>query len=568
MNVSSLMLRIQRSFEFARHVPPSQLVRRVELNVRRRLRDHFPPKGISPKAVSPLSKNAPRPIFAPRGELKPQRDGNQWRFTFLHRSIDMPGPDIDWMAPGSGPQNQLLRMNLHYMEYLEGCDDRTFSELAFGWIAANSQTRKGAWRDSWNSYALSLRVVVWLQELARRAGALTVEIRMGIEASACEQILFLEQNLETDIGGNHLVKNIKALLWASACFVGNDADRWRGIGLRLLSRELDAQVLADGVHYERSPSYHCQVFADFLECRHALGVDLLDGRLDTALERMAQATADLAHADGLVAQFNDAGLSMCYSPEECLDAYQRLFGKRPSPRNLFAFPDAGYFGLHTERTSLIVDCGRVAPDELPAHGHADVLSFEWSVAGERIIVDQGVFEYVAGDRRAASRSAVNHNTLCVDGADQADFFGAFRCGRRPDVELLTWRPEGKGFVLEGTHNGFRDLPGQPRHTRQIVAGPDLVEITDRLKGASDRASRVSFLLHPEIKVHRTIHGLELSGASVRIAVVSSLSLETFPAVWWPDMGRELPTTRMVVILPPGQSEVCVSFRVVPPEGTD
>ena len=121
-------------------------------------------------------------------------------------------------------------------------------------------------------------------------------------------------------------------------------------------------------------------------------------------------------------------------PSAC-DVYERLFGRRPTARESFAFADAGYFGLRSATSYLVVDCGRIAPDDLPAHGHGDVLSFEWSVGTQRVFVDQGVFEYIPGARRQAARSAASHNTLCLEGADQADFFGAFRCGRRPNVEV-------------------------------------------------------------------------------------------------------------------------------------
>ena len=187
---------------------------------------------------------------------------------------------VDWTAPSLEPKDQLWRMNLHYMEYLEEVDDARFLELAHDWIEANPARRPGAWKDSHNSYALSLRAVVWMQQLARRrlpdAGL--------IAASLAEQMRFLEDNLETDLGGNHLVKNIKALIWASAFFEGKAAVRWRAKGLRLLRAALEEQILPDGVHFERSPSYHAQVFADLLECRHALA-DASPPALDEALKR-------------------------------------------------------------------------------------------------------------------------------------------------------------------------------------------------------------------------------------------------------------------------------------------
>src|SRR5262249_48033881 len=162
----------------------------------------------------------------------------------------------------------------------------------------------------------------------------------------------------TDICGNHLVKNIKALIWASAYFTGPIAERWRRLGLKHLQRELDRQILADGMHYERSPSYHAQVFADLLECRQALADDPFGGQLDAALDRMAQTVADLTHPDGGPALFNDAGLTMAYAPEVCLSAYESLFRRRPKQRGVFAFADAGYFGMRTQSSYLVADCGR------------------------------------------------------------------------------------------------------------------------------------------------------------------------------------------------------------------
>jgi hypothetical protein len=88
------------------------------------------------------------------------------RFTFLNRTTEMIGSTIAWQVPGQA--DQLWRMNLHYMEYLESVDDATWSSLVTQWIDGNPPTIPGSWRDAWNSYALSLRLGVWLAELARR----------------------------------------------------------------------------------------------------------------------------------------------------------------------------------------------------------------------------------------------------------------------------------------------------------------------------------------------------------------------------------------------------------------
>jgi hypothetical protein len=553
--------RAARALAFGRHIPVRRLARRVELDLRRRLRDGL---NVGIPSALPLLERARAPLrsLLPAPGRHIEIDDRTVRFTFLGRSETMPRSRIDWQAPGAGPVHQLWRMNLHYMEYLKDVPDAAWSDLVADWIDANPPCRNGAWKDSWNSYALSLRAVAWMQELACRGHRLPAGLVARVERSLAQQLVFLEQNLETDLGGNHLVKNIKALLWASAFFAGPRPARWRAVAIGLLRQELHRQVLADGMHAERSPSYHCQVFADLLACRQALSEDALGGALDDALHRMAQAAADLVHPDGGVALFNDAGLAMSHAPADCLDACERLLGRRAAPRKVFALEQAGYYGLRAGGNFIVVDCGPIAPDDLPAHGHGDVLSFEWSVGGQRIVVDQGVFEYVAGARRQRSRSAASHNTLCFEGSDQADFFGAFRCGRRPDARVLTWAPRLDGFTLEGTHDGFRHLAGAPRHVRRFEASAGALVIHDRIEGRADRPAFIGVLLHPEVQVEVSGSAALLRRGCSRIGISSTRPIQVEGAVWWPDMGCEQQTRRLRVGLSPDIRHVTTTFRVI------
>jgi uncharacterized heparinase superfamily protein len=562
MSILARLGTFKRNLAFVRHIPLTKLLRRVQLNASRHITDQFPALERRSSAQLPVRARL-LSVVAPQTAKASVKSRTGWRFEFLHRTVEMPGPQIDWWAPGPSAADQLWRMNLHYMEYLENCEDEVWLVIVDDWISSNGRMTRGAWRDSWNSYTLSLRVVVWLQELARRSGRLPQDAVRRIEAMAVEQIRFLTRNLETDLGGNHLIKNIKALLWASAYFGGDEALNWRTLGLRLLGQELPQQILADGMHYERSPSYHCQVHADLLDCRLVLGADPLDGALDDALARMAQVTADLRHPDGLPAQFNDAGLAMTLHPQLCLDAHAKLFGSQPTARSVFAFPQAGYFGTRSSNSYFVIDCGRIAPDDLPAHGHGDILSFEWSVGGGRFIVDQGVIEYVAGPKRQASRSAVNHNTLCLEGADQAEFFGAFRCGRRPKVDVRRYNAEEKEFLLEGSHDGFSHLPGRPRHIRRFQADAESIRILDRLEGTTDRNVTIGFLLHPDVSAIPTRGGMLLERGPIRVDMTANLAVDSVPAVWWPDMGRERPTRRLLVTAPGANLDATFVFRIVP-----
>jgi uncharacterized heparinase superfamily protein len=385
-----------------------------------------------------------------------------------------------------------------------------------------------------------------------------------MNASLAGQIEFLARNIETDLGGNHLIKNIKALIWASAYFTGDAAQRWHRLGVKHLRQALAEQILPDGMHFERSPSYHAQVFADLLECRVALGEDIAG--LDDALHRMAQVAADLAHPDGGPALFNDAGLTMCYAPGTCLVAYNATFAVVSNHRRVFAYPDAGFYGVHAANDAFVADCGPIGADTLPAHAHGDVLSFEWSVAGHRVIVDQGVFEYVAGPKRAGSRASANHNTLTINGFDQADFFADFRVGCRPGVQARIWQPRQDGFTLEGTHDGFAQAPGAPRHVRRFDVSPDLITVHDTIEGENRTGASACLLLHPGVVVSSQNSGsnkaLTLTLPGARITVAASEFIHTEPAVWWPDMGVERSTQRLIVKLPPRCHSLTWTLTVV------
>lgn len=445
------------------------------------------------------------------------------------------------------------------MEYCEALHTAEFIALIDQWIPANPPYAAGAANDAWNTYALSLRVVVWMQQAACRKGDLPPGFSERLHASLVAQLTYLTRHLETDIGGNHLIKNVKALIWASRYFTDSAAHRWGAIGRKLLVQELDRQMLPDGMHFELSPAYHCQVFADLLEIRHVLDDTELAMRLDAVLARAAQVIADMAHPDGLIAQFSDAGLTMAYTPGECLDAHAALTGTRIEQQEIFTYPDAGYFGIRENNSYAVMDAGPIAPDALPAHGHGDMFSLEWSLDGERIIVDQGVLQYCASEERAASRSARFHNTLSLPGCDQAEFFDSFRSMNRARLVMRQVERDGTTITVTAAHDGFV-RNGGPVHSRKAELAPRRLVIEDRLHRPATVAARIAFLLHPNIKaMQASASQIHLDGARARAAVNASHPLALEKAIWWPDIGCAVATLRIILTLPAGASQSWVEI---------
>ncbi len=543
---------IVRNLHMLRHVPSRQILRRLVLRAAERVE---PWRGTGRAEVTGWAERFPEPPL-PRRELGRWEEDRLWVYvSWGWREFPWPPP---WRpVPPRRESDSSDFARLHYMEYLESLPEDVVPALIEAWIAGNPRRRPGALRFSWRPYNLSIRVVSWLQEIARRRREVANDRWWRIRDSLVEQLALLERFLETDIRGNHIVRNIRALLWGGAMLRGPAAERWRRLGSALLEAELEEQILPDGVHYERSPSYHCQVLGDFLDCRAVLGPGPLRERLDERLREMMRALPLLTHPDGRVALFNDASLTMARFPDELERGYEALLGPPPAPpRGAFALPEAGYFGWRGESELFILDCGPLGPDYLIGHGHCDMLSFEWSVGGRRIVVDQGVYQYLPDRRRHISRGTAFHNTLAVEGAEQSDIYGAFRCGRRARAELLQFEKGEGGFRFHGRHDGFRILPGAPLHERLVErSGEGAYRIRDRLTADPGRRAAIGLLLHPDCEIERSAPDrLRIRRSPVVVEIRADAPIAIEEAVWYPDLFLERPSRRLRVPIapPPGQ----------------
>ena len=496
------------------HTRPSQLWHRVRLEVLRRsgrtarcARRYGPNVRIAEDAQAPLAVSSPTSVVD-CGEGRAVR--------ILHQDVPLTLP-FDWEVSGITVGRPLGELEVHYLEWLEDLGDEDFCAYSLDWIEQNGHpVGRRPWRTSWNAYGLSIRCMSWMRGLHERGARLDPAARGAIADEVALQLGFLERNLELDLGGNHLLKDITALLAGSRFFAGPVAERWARRACALLARELPEQLLEDGLHYERSPSYHALVFLDLLECYRAMPASSQREDLWARLHVAARALVDLTHPDGGPSLFNDGGMTKAPPAAEVLQLFAACGGDVPAPREVFAFEDAGYFGLRNPSELLLVDCGPIGPDHLPAHGHGDLLAFEWSVGRRRIFVDFGVYEYTPGEWRARSRATKSHNTVTVDDADQCDFWSSFRVGRRAHVLDRAFRAAGQGFELRGSHDGFCNLPGRPVHTRRVVAEPGRVELHDEVTGGAGQPVASRLLLHPECSARLVPGGFVVQSGEVTV----------------------------------------------------
>lgn len=385
---------------------------------------------------------------------------------------------------------KLWLYNAHYFDDLAAREPSARAEwqcaLIQRWIAENPPGQG----NGWEPYPSSLRIVNWVK------WALTGNAMPGAAVeSLAVQTRYLRRRLEIHLLGNHLWANLKALVFAGAYFEGEEAGRWMAKGASLLERELEEQFLPDGGHFERSPMYHAILLEDVLDLLQLDKVypgtmprslvTTLRGRVVPMLRWLKVMT----HPDGDIALFNDAafGIAPRYG---ALGSYAATLGlpvDRTPLARLEVLEASGYARLASGPAVLLADVGRIGPDYLPGHAHADTLSFELSLDGKRVLVNGGTSTYDPGPLRLRQRGTAMHNTVEVDGQDSSEVWSSFRVARRALPMNVRWADEGQVLVLEGAHHGYWRLPGKVVHSRRWELSATGLAVIDVVSGEPQQA---------------------------------------------------------------------------------
>jgi len=464
-------------------------------------------------------------------------------FTFINdeRNIGWPPNWEQAKAP------LLWQFNLHYFDWLWSVDYHQAEIVVTDWIDRYPLAHE---RVGWAAYPTSLRLMNWICILLGRfynEVQEAPEFRERLWQSTYLQAEWLRKHLETHIQANHLLENAIALTLAGATFDGQVATEWIDQGTKLLTGELKEQFLADGMHYERSPMYHQRMLYGLLLLQ-SLGNDAVSALTAPILEPACTALRHLLHPDGNMALFNDSAFKIYTAPAPLLDAAAQVSERSPNVctdrTGAWALPDAGYYGFRAaDNTYIVCDAGPIGPDHQPGHGHGDMLSFELSIKGQRVVVDSGVLDYGCGETRAYCRSTRAHNTVEFEGQDQCEFWSDFRVARRGRVHDVEWSPSETGFVLSAWHDGYARLRGSHRHSRSFKwAEPGTLTIDDQLTGNAPfhAVSRIHF--HPDCTVDvisKQEARVQCSSGVLKISCNGPGVLSTEPSTYCPEFGKAI-----------------------------
>ena len=370
--------------------------------------------------------------------------------------------------------------------------------------------------------------------------------------------LHLNANLSVYFSPNtHLLGEAVALHALGMAFgKAPAADGWKRRGAEILEEECLRQVNGDGSYFELSTYYHVYALDMLLfhallrppsrEYRNRLELmgEFLHAMLGPAGEIPFLGDDDggrFFHPFGRHSAYGRATLATCsvflkragwaYSADDLRERASWWLGVRDgSGDGLWEsklFPEAGLAAMTNGKAQLVADAGPFGPFS-SGHSHADTLSFTLRVDGEEILVDAGTYTYVASaGLRNLFRGTAMHNTVRIDGLDQADPAGPFGWNAPPEASILSWTTTAARDELDAEcrYRGFT-------HRRRIVwEKPGRITVTDEIDGPPGEHLLEQFW-HPGAPVKRISGDTFRIGGGATLVLSGGAGLEEGGAFGW------------------------------------
>lgn len=377
--------------------------------------------------------------------------------------------------------DKLWLYNLNYFDYLnqKDIDKKAGLYLIKDFIKSYNKIIEGK-----ESYPTSVRIINWIKFVSKNKINDNLVFKTLYEDS---KRLF--NNIEYHILGNHILENGFALFFASNLF--NDSS-FLNISKNILTKQLNEQILNDGAHFELSPMYHNHILYRILDCiaLQESNNKLLNKRLlkflkiKTAL--MLSWVKNITYSNGDYPLLNDSIL-MDYS---LLDIIHYADKFNISIKNI-KLSDSGYRKWILKNTEIIIDIGKIGPDYIPAHAHADTFNFELNFNNKPVIVDPSISTYHNLEVRNKERSTEYHNTILIDNKNSSQVWSKFRVGSRAKVYVL----EDSENIINVYHDGYRKI--KCFHNRSFLKKNNVFQVVDIINHETQHLFESNLHFHPQ-----------------------------------------------------------------------
>jgi hypothetical protein len=425
---------------------------------------------------------------------------------------------------------------------------REFITQVRSWIRANPPEDGVNWV---NAMETAIRAINWLWAyfLLLDSPQITVEFETEFFGMLLAHGRYIFLNLEGEPGGkynsNHYISNLAGLIFLGLLIPEfREARKWQEFGITNLIVEMEHQVLADGVDYELSTSYHRLVVEIFITCAvlcRRNGCELPQSFWQV-LARMLDFIYHYTRPDGTVPIIGDAdngrlqrltswdetereyydhrhllaaGAVLFDRPEwaqaagkcwedafwllgsDAIQYWKAHLGAAQGMPSSQAFSKGGIYVMRDGDLYAVADAGGNGTGGVGGHNHCDTLSVEFYAYGAPFLVDPGSYVYTADPAsRNLFRSTAYHNTIQVDHQElnRLDPQNLFQLGKDAIPEVHAWQSTPEYDLLVASHRGYCRLldPVTPRRTIFFDKIAKLWLVWDHLEARGEHVYQVFF----------------------------------------------------------------------------
>jgi uncharacterized heparinase superfamily protein len=432
-------------------------------------------------------------------------------FVFHGKAVNTHGESPFVIEPPSPAWSEAL-LSFGWLRHLRAADTMlaraNARALTLDWMRLHGAPPGGdpagrqAMQTGWSAETTARRVLAWIAHSPLILDGADRLFYRRFMKSLARQCAWLSHALAGGLEGEARLFAAAALAEFAIC--ADVAPGRRRRALRLLEREIAAQILPDGGHVTRNPRMVVDALLTLLPLRQAFAASgaQTPQSLITAIDRMLPMLRMLRHEDGALALFNGMGATRP-------DLLATLLAYEDSAAGSLAHaPQSGYLRLDAGDVGLIADVGAAPPRAFSCEAHAGALSFELTCAGQRLIVNCGAPERGRGALREAARQTAAHSTLTLADVSSARFAPTTALSEWLDGQILAGAREvtveraGDGTHV-ATHDGYLRRFGL-RHRRALRLDARSLQVTDELipdqRGPAEAPPFAMRLhLHPSIR---------------------------------------------------------------------
>ena len=383
------------------------------------------------------------------------------KFIFLNHKIDF-GEQINWSLSENESKSRLWSFHLHYFDYLVDIaklyiikSDKKYyqyiKKTLLHWSSHNSLKDKNFDYAAWSRYVVSCRLIslIRVYALLKNSNLSDKPFFIFLRKLIIKHVLYLKDNLELDILGNHIIKNYKALVFASILF---DDKELHFLTEKIYKKYISNQFTSkSGMHKEFSPMYSSIVLEDLLDIYNLNR----DKKLEHVISKLLHCIDCLNENDKLF-YFND-----------CVDSFAKPFSYLKTFANKLGISyekikkindlDGLIVFSSCEKNNIKfgINCANIPIQD--GHYHCSNLSLELFYKNLKFLTNSGVLGYSNNLNRNSFRSTSYHNTLQFGTFEQSQIWALFRVGKRAKSSYVISNDDTRNLLLRSNvvhYNGI------------------------------------------------------------------------------------------------------------------